>query len=291
METKNRKELQSLAKRKGIKANMTSKKIIECLKKQTPSCNKSRKNTKSNISRKHLQTLAKNKGIKANISNDKIVECLKKQTVDCNTRKQQKKMEENKSQHKTIPNKIKKGSEIRSISILHDMAFIPDDKYDYYNDGVKRIGKSSKSIAQIDAMSDEQYYDNIKQNYETSKSLRAEVWPKDLNAVNKVVPEIKSSALINKIVSLCKNQQGDNIHITLNKINVNNAGYEYDNIYKYSYKCEQTTDIIRILQILLNQLQKFPFQSAEDYQEYKEKSNPFREDLGVVNVLVHFSEN
>ena len=58
MENKSRKELQSLAKSKGIKANLSSSKIIQCLDKPAPDCNKTSK-LKANKTRKQLQELAK----------------------------------------------------------------------------------------------------------------------------------------------------------------------------------------------------------------------------------------
>jgi len=283
MERKTRIELQGLAKQKGIKANMTNKNIIKCLQKQTADCNKRGKSSKTNKTRKMLQALAKEKGIKANLSNDKIINCLQKQTPDCIKKTQ--KQGVSKSVQKTAKKGLLKTSkpEVKSVRILHELAYVPDDKYQYYNDGAKL----TKTKSQIDALSEEQYYASIKQSYEKKKTLRAEIWPKDMNANNQVIPEASNAKLITGILSLCKKQTSDNIRIMFNKVDETNYGYV--NLHSYSYKCNQVADIKRALKTVLNELQTFPFISADDYAEYKKNSNPFREEFGVVNVQVLFT--
>lgn len=273
METKSRKELQALAKSKGIKANLSSSKIIECLQKPTPGCNKTSK-LKMNKTRKQLQELAKQRGIKANMSNDKIMKCLKQQTSDCNkkTRKQAPKQTHLQA---TPP-------QIDTINILHDLAYIPDNKYDYYNEGAN----VAKTNAQIDAMSNDQYFSKVKSFYEKQKSIRAELWPKDMDEDNQVMPEVSVSKLIKSILLLCKSQPRDVIQVSFRKFNQDTDDYMEE---QYNlYRCNEDEEIKRALETTLNELRTFPFQNSQDFHDFMQNRNSFREEMGVVNVKLSF---
>lgn len=276
MENKSRKELQALAKSKGIKANLSSSKIIKCLRKPAPDCNKTSK-LKMNKTRKQLQELAKKRGIKANMSNDKIMNCLKQQTPDCN-KKTRKQLTKQAPKQAKIP-------QIGNINILHDLAYIPDNKYDHYNEGAN----IAKTDAQIDAISNDQYFSKVKSFYENKKTLRAELWPKAMDEDNQVVPEVSVSKLTKHILSLCKSQPLDAIEIRFRTFNQDTDDYTVK--HHYLYRCNEEQKIKRALETTLNKLQTFPFENTQDYNDFMQNlnRNPFREELGVVNVKISFT--
>lgn len=282
MENKSRKELQALAKSKGIKANLSSSKIIQCLDKPAPDCNKTSK-LKANKTRKQLQELAKKRGIKANMSNDKIMNCLKQQTPDCN-KKTRKQAPKQKQVTKQAP-KQAKIPQIGNINILHDLAYIPDNKYDHYNEGAN----VAKTDAQIDTMNNDQYFSKVKSFYENKKTLRAELWPKAMDEDNQVVPEVSVSKLTKHILSLCKNQPLDAIEIRFRTFNQYTDDYTVK--HHYLYRCNEEQKIKRALETTLNKLQTFPFENTQDYNDFMQNlyRNPFREELGVVNVEISFT--
>ena len=263
-----RKELQYLAKKKGIKANLSSKKIHECLVKKTSDCEKSNK-VKSNKTRKELQSLAKEKGIKANLSNKKIDDCLKKPTSDCmkKTRKQ-------------APKKAKI-PQISTMNILHNLAYIPN-KYDYYRNNGANVAKTDE---QIEAMDEEQYFDEVKSFYENKKTLRAEIWPKSMNEKNKVISQVLASKLIEHILSLCKNQPNDEVNISFRKFDQDAEIYMEEN--NYSFRCNDHENIKSALQTIFGKLQTFPFGDIDEFNDYIEY--PPREEMGIVNVQVTFT--
>ena len=196
--------------------------------------------------------------------------CLKQQTPDCNkkTRKQVTKQKQSPKQKQAKIPQI-------GINILHDLAYIPDNKYDHYNEGAN----VAKTNAQIDAMSNSQYFSKVKSFYENKKTLRAELWPKAMDEDNQVVPEVSVSKLTKHILSLCKSQPLDVIEIRFRTFNQDTDDYTVK--HHYLYRCNEEQKIKRALETTLNKLQTFPFENSQITMIIKSHRNLFREELNT----------
>ena len=138
-------------------------------------------------------------------------------------------------------------------------------------------------------MSNSQYFSKVKSFYENKKTLRAELWPKSMDEDNQIVPEVSVSKLTKHILSLCKNQPLDAIEIRFRTFNQDTDDYTVK--HHYLYRCNEEQKIKRALETTLNKLQTFPFENTQDYNDFMQNvnRNPFREELGVVNVKISFT--
>lgn len=175
---------------------------------------------------------------------------------------------------------------IKTCDITHSLGYILDDDAQYYNEGMKRAGKTPKSLEYINDLSKQAFFSDLKSNYERDTLLKCFCWPKSIEEDPENLGELNKNNIVEHVISLCKNQPHDELIISYNMFDVDD--WSYTRKYAYPCRCSDISQVRRTINYVLKKLQKFPFKSFNEFIDYKEKYNPFREEYGVTYVKIEF---